>query len=34
VDSKEKHHAEVKNRFAALEELNIDVEINSAWETV
>jgi hypothetical protein len=29
-----KYHVEVSNRFAALEDLNVDMEINCAWETV
>jgi hypothetical protein len=33
VDCKEKYCVEVSNRFAALEDLNAEVEINSAWET-
>jgi hypothetical protein len=32
VDGKEQFR--VSNRFAALEELDTEVEINSAWETV
>jgi hypothetical protein len=32
VESKEKYHVEVSNRFAALEDLNNNVEINSAWK--
>jgi hypothetical protein len=34
VEGKEKYHDEVSNRFAALEDLDIEVEINSAWETI
>jgi hypothetical protein len=30
VEGKEKHHAEVSNRFAALEVLDSEVEINGA----
>jgi hypothetical protein len=33
VGSKEKHRTEVSNRFAALEDLDAEVESNSAWET-
>jgi hypothetical protein len=33
VEGKEKYWAEVSNRFAALEDLDTEVEINSAWET-
>jgi hypothetical protein len=34
VDGKEKYRVEVSNRFAALEDLDAEVEINSAWETI
>jgi hypothetical protein len=34
VEGKEKYRLEVPNRFAALEDLYAEVEINSAWETV
>jgi hypothetical protein len=34
VEGKEQSHVEVSNRFAALEELDTEVEINSAWETI
>jgi hypothetical protein len=34
VEVKEKYRIEVSNRFAALEELDAEVEINSAWETI
>jgi hypothetical protein len=34
VDGKEQFHVEVSNRFAALEDLDTEVEINSAWETI
>jgi hypothetical protein len=36
IEGKEKYHTEVSNtrRFAALEHLDADVEINSAWETI
>jgi hypothetical protein len=27
-------HVEVSNRFAALEDLDAEVDINSAWETI
>jgi hypothetical protein len=33
VGGKEQFRVEVSNRFAALEDLDIEVEINSAWET-
>jgi hypothetical protein len=34
VEGKEQHHVEVSNRFAALEYLDKEVEINSAWEMI
>jgi hypothetical protein len=34
VEGKEQNHVEVSNRFAALEILDAEVEINSAWETI
>jgi hypothetical protein len=34
VEDKEQHCVEVLNRFAALEDLDTEVEINSAWETI
>jgi hypothetical protein len=34
VEGKEQYHVEVSNRFAALEDLDTEVEINSAWETI
>jgi hypothetical protein len=33
VEGKEQFCVEVSNRFAALEDLDMEVEINSAWET-
>jgi hypothetical protein len=33
VEGKEQFPVEVSNRFAALEDLDAEVEINSAWET-
>jgi hypothetical protein len=33
VEVKEQYRVEVSNRFAALEDLDTEVEINSAWET-
>jgi hypothetical protein len=33
VEGKEQYHVEVWNRFVALEDLDAEVEINSAWET-
>jgi hypothetical protein len=34
VQGKEQFCVEVPNRFAALEDLDTEVEINSAWETI
>jgi hypothetical protein len=35
VEGKEQSRVEVSNsRFAALEDLNAEVDINSAWETI
>jgi hypothetical protein len=34
VEGKEQDRVEVSNRFAALEDLNAEVEINSAWEMI
>jgi 50S ribosomal subunit-associated GTPase HflX len=34
VEGKEKYRFEVSNKFAALEDLYAEVEINSAWETI
>jgi hypothetical protein len=34
VESKEKYRVEVSNRFAALEDLDAEVEINTIWETI
>jgi hypothetical protein len=34
VESKEQYRVRVSNRFAALEDLDAEVEINSAWEMV
>jgi hypothetical protein len=33
-ESKEQYHVEVSNRFAAVEDLDAEVEINSAWEII
>jgi hypothetical protein len=33
VEGKEQFYVEVSNRLAALEDLDTEVEINSAWET-
>jgi hypothetical protein len=34
VEDKEQFHVEVSNRFAVMEDLDAEVEINSAWETI
>jgi hypothetical protein len=34
VESKEEYRVEILNRFAALENLDVEVDINRAWETV
>jgi hypothetical protein len=34
VESKEQYHVEVSNRFAALQDLDTDVEVNSSWERI
>jgi hypothetical protein len=34
VESKKQFRVEFSNRFAALEDLDTEVEINSAWETI
>jgi hypothetical protein len=34
VEGKEKYHVEISNRFAALEGLDSEVEINTVWETI
>jgi hypothetical protein len=34
VEAKEQFRVKVSNRFAALEDLDTEVEINSAWETI
>jgi hypothetical protein len=34
VENNEQYCVEVSNGFAALEDLDIEVEINSAWETI
>jgi hypothetical protein len=34
VVGKEKHHVEASNSFAAFKDLDTEVEMNSAWETV
>jgi hypothetical protein len=34
VEVKEQYRVEISNRFAALEELDSEVDINRAWETI
>jgi hypothetical protein len=34
VEVKQNYHFEVSNRFAALEDLDAEVEINIAWEMI
>jgi hypothetical protein len=34
VEGKEKYRVEMSNRFASLENLNAEVDINRAWETI
>jgi hypothetical protein len=34
VEGKEQFRVELSNRFAALEDMDAEVEINSAWETI
>jgi hypothetical protein len=34
VEGKEQFRIEISKRYAALENLNVEVEINSAWETM
>jgi hypothetical protein len=34
LEGKEQFHIEVSNRFAALEDLDAEVEINNAWKTI
>jgi hypothetical protein len=34
LEGKEKYHVEISKRFAALEDLDAEVEFNSAWETI
>jgi hypothetical protein len=34
VEGKEKYLVEVSNKFAALKELDAEVEINAIWETI
>jgi hypothetical protein len=32
IEAKDKYHVQVSNRFAALEDLDPEVEINTIWE--
>jgi hypothetical protein len=34
VESKEQYRAEISNSFAALENLDTEVDINKAWKTI
>jgi hypothetical protein len=34
AEGKKKSYIEVSNRFAALEDLNVKVEMNGGWETI
>jgi hypothetical protein len=34
VEGKEQYRVEVSNRFAALEDMDAEMEINSAWEMI
>jgi hypothetical protein len=34
VEGKEQHCVQVSNRFAAFEDLDAEVDINNAWETI
>jgi hypothetical protein len=34
VEGKEQYRVEISNRFAALEYLETEVDINRAWETI
>jgi hypothetical protein len=34
VKGKEQYHVEISNRFATLENLDTEVDINRAWETI
>jgi hypothetical protein len=34
VEGKEQYHVKVSNKFASLEDLDTEVEINSAWEMI
>jgi hypothetical protein len=34
VEGKEQYRVEISNRFAALENLDTEVDVNKAWETI
>jgi hypothetical protein len=34
VEGKEQYCVEISNRFAALEKLDTEVDVNKAWETI
>jgi hypothetical protein len=34
LEGKEKHHDEVPNRFTVMEDLDTELNINSAWENI
>jgi RNAse (barnase) inhibitor barstar len=34
IEGKEQYHVDVSNRFTALEDLDTEVKIDSAWETM
>ena len=34
LEVKEKYQIEIKNRFAALENLDVDEDVNRAWENI
>jgi hypothetical protein len=34
VEGKEQYHVEISNRFAALENLDAEMDVNKAWETI
>jgi hypothetical protein len=34
LEVKKKYQTEITNRFAALENLNVDEDVNRAWETL
>jgi hypothetical protein len=34
AEGKERYRAKVSNRFAGLEDFDVEVEINSAWATI